>query len=165
MIRSAYVALDQNDESEIFRLLGRTLQRSEQIHDLEGEYQVKAHVIYMQLLLYGFPATGDTFSSLLSSVEEAGISRANVLCYVFRSDVAASRGIWAEARDFLRYAHVGAAQVGDYALFIPIARRTYIVQKEVGQLGDPQAGAGYAIGALIPPEVGRRRFDQFPKAS
>jgi serine/threonine protein kinase/tetratricopeptide (TPR) repeat protein len=165
MIRSAYVALDQNDEAEIFRLLGRALQRSEQIQDLEGEYQVKAHLIYMQLLLYGFPATGDTFSALLSSVEEAGISRANVLCYVFRSDVAASRGIWAEARDFLRYAHVGAAQVGDYALFIPIARRTYIVQKEVGQLGDPQAGAGYAIGAMIPPEVGRRRFDQFPKAT
>ncbi|MEZ4458473.1 MAG: hypothetical protein R3E66_01845 [bacterium] len=159
MIRLAYAAFDRSDESELFRLLGRALQRCEQLHDQEGEYQVRAHVIYAQLLLYGFPLKGETFSALLSSVEEAGITKANVLCYLFRADVAAARGNWAEARDFLRYAHVGAAQIGDYALFIPIARRTYLVQKESGQLGDPHAGAGHAIGAMIPPEVGKRRFE------
>lgn len=165
MVRSAYAALDRGDESEVFRSLGRALQRSEQLQDKDGEFQAKAHVIYVQLLLYGFPAQGDTFSALLASVEEAGVARANVLCYLFRADVAAARGNWAQARDYLRYAHVGAAQVGDYSLFIPIARRTYIVQKESGQLGDPHAGQGYAIGAMLPPEIGKRRFNEFPKAS
>lgn len=164
MIRSAYVAFDLENESELFRLLGKTLQRCEQVQDREGEYLARAHIIYVQLLLYGFPPQGDTFSALLTSVEEADVSRANVLCYIFRADVSAARENWAEARDFLRYAHVSAAQVGDYGLFLPIARRTYLVQKEAGQLGDPHTSSGYAIGSLLPPEVGPRRFDRFPKA-
>ena len=94
---------------------------------------------------------------------EQGLTRAATLCHLFKADVAASRAEFEHARDLLRAAHVGAAQIGDYALFIPIARRIYLIQKETGELGDPHTGAGWAIGSIIPPEVGIRRFDRLPE--
>lgn len=163
MARLAYLALEARDESEVFRTFGRALQRCEQMQYQEGELQIRAHVIYVQLLLYGFPPTGDTFSALMAAQEE-GPTRASTLAYLFRADVAAARGEYANALGFLRYAHVGASQVGDFALYLPISRRVYLIKKAMQQPLDPAAGAGWGLGAMIPPEVGIRRFEQLPHA-
>lgn len=163
MARLAYLALELKDESEIFRTLGRALQRCEQMQYKEGELQIRTHIIYVQLLLYGFPPTGDTFSGLISS-ETDGPTRASTLAYLFRADVAAARGEYANALGFLRYAHVGASQVGDFALYLPISRRVYLIKKAMQQPIDPAAAKGWGLGAMIPPEIGVRRFEQLPHA-
>jgi hypothetical protein len=165
LIRLAYVALARDAEAEIYQRLGEALEQAQSLQDAESDLQIRAHIIYTQLLQHGFRAKGDTFSSLLKASAEQDFSRAAALCYLFKADIAAAREQWQEARDLLRASHVAAAQLGDYALFIPIARRTYLIQKETGELGDPHVGAGYAIGSLIPPEVGQRRFSELPEAT
>lgn len=164
LIRLAYVELDRGDEQAIYARLGEALEKAQALQDAESDLQIRAHIIYTQLLQHGFRAKGDTFSSLLNASAEQGHARAAALCYLFKADVASARGEHQEARDLLRAAHVAAAQLGDYALFIPIARRTYLIQKATNQLGDPHVGAGFAIGSLIPPEVGVRRFSELPQA-
>jgi tetratricopeptide (TPR) repeat protein len=164
LIRHAYVAFSQQDEETVYARLTEAMEQAQAVQDQESELQIRAHIIYTQLLTHGFRARGDTFSSLLNSSDELNLNKAAVLCYLFKADVAAARGEYSEARDLLRYAQIGAAQIGDYAMVIPIARRNYLIQKELGQLGDPHIGAGHAIGALIPPEVGVRRFKELPRA-
>ncbi len=164
LIRHAYVAFDQEDEDTVYARLMEAMEQAQSVSDQESELQIRAHIIYTQLLTHGFKTRGDTFSSLLNSSDELNLNKAAVLCYLFKADVAAARGEFSEARELLRYAQVGAAQIGDYAMVIPIARRNYLLQKEQGQLGDPHIGAGHCIGALIPPEVGVRRFKELPKA-
>jgi len=159
MTRQAYVALEMKEEAEVFRTFGKALQRCEEMQYREGELQIKAHVIYVQLLLYGFPPKGDTFSGLVGS--ESDESRVTALAYLFRADVAAARHEYANAMSFLRHAHVGASQLGDYTLFIPIARRLNLVKQAMAQITDPTA-PGWALGAMIPPEVGVRRFERLP---
>lgn len=164
LIRMAYVELDRGNEQAIYMRLGEALEQAQALHDAESDLQIRAHIIYTQLLQHGFRAKGDTFSSLLRASADQNLQRAAALCYMFKADVAASRGEYQEARDLLKASHSAAAQLGDYALFIPIARRSYLVRKANGELGDPHAGAGWAIGSLIPPEVGVRRFDRLPEA-
>lgn len=163
-IRDAYIAFDLGDEARVFKSLGSALEKAEELGDRESALVARAHIIYVQLLQHGFEAKGDTFSTLLSESADLDLPRASVIAYLFKADVEASRGKWAKAREFLRFSHIGAAQAGDYSLFIPIARRNYLLQKEMGHLGDPHAGAGWSLGAMIPPEVGRRRFSSFPRA-
>jgi len=163
-VREAYIAFDRDREDEVFKCLGRALEKAEELADEEGDLIARTHIIYMQLLQHGFEARGDTFSSLLTESADRELPRASVLAYLFKADVEAARGKWSRARELLRFAHIGAAQAGDYALFIPIARRNYLLQKELGHLGDPHAGAGWSLGAMIPPEVGTRRFSAFPKS-
>jgi serine/threonine protein kinase/tetratricopeptide (TPR) repeat protein len=165
LVRLAYVALDRGDEQAIYGRLGEALEQAQALQDTDSDLQIRAHIIYTQLLQHGFKAKGDTFSSLLNASAEQDLQRAAALCYLFKADVAAARESWQEARELLRAAHASAAQLGDYALFIPIARRNYLIQKEAGELGDPHVGAGFAIGSLIPPEVGERRFDRLPEAT
>jgi hypothetical protein len=86
------------------------------------------------------------------------LARTPVLCWLFRADVSLVRGFLEQARDELKQAYMGAAQLGDYAMFILIARRDYELRKQLGQLGDAHVGAGHALGALVPPEVGKRRI-------
>ena len=164
VIRLAYVELDRGNEQAIYKRLGEALEHAQSLQDVESDLQIRAHIIYTQLLQHGFRAKGDTFSSLLNASAEQNLQRAAAICYMFKADVAAARGQYQDARELLRASHMAAAQLGDYALFIPIARRTYLVQKEMGQLGDPHIGSGWAIGSLIPPEVGVRRFDKLPEA-
>ncbi len=164
LIRLSYVALDRGDESEVYARLGAALEQAQTLGDAESDLQIRAHIIYSQLLQHGFRAKGDTFSSLLTAATGRNFVRAATVCHLYKADVAAAREEWEEARELLRSAHAGAAQVGDYALFIPIARRVYLIQKETGELGDPHLGAGFAIGSLIAPEVGVRRFARLPKA-
>jgi tetratricopeptide (TPR) repeat protein len=160
--RLSYVELDAGNEDRVFEELNRAMQQCQALGDHDSELQTRAHIIYIQMLQHGFPRKGDTFSLLLENADESETSATTVLCYLFRSDVEAARGNYGQARDYLRYAHVAAAQLGDFSIFIPIARRTYLLQKELGQLGDPHSGSGFAIGALLPPEVGARRFVALP---
>lgn len=164
LIRLAYVALDRGKEGDIYAKLGQAIEQAQSLQDAESDLMIRAHIIYSQLLQHGFRAKGDTFSSLLKAATDQNFVRAATVCHMFKADVAASRKEWDQARELLKAAHAGAAQVGDYAMFIPIARRTYLIQKQTGELGDPHIGAGWAIGSLIPPEVGARRFDEFPEA-
>ncbi len=164
LVRLAYVELDRGNEQAIYQRLGEALERAQALNDAESDLQIRAHIIYTQLLQHGFRAKGDTFSSLLNASAEQNLQRAAAICYMFKADVAAARGLHQDARDLLRASHMAAAQLGDYALFIPIARRSYLIQKAIGQLGDPHVGGGWAIGSLIPPEVGVRRFDALPVA-
>lgn len=164
LVRHAYVAFDEGDETEVYARLTEAMNQAQSVRDQESELQIRAHIIYTQLLTHGFRARGDTFSSLLNSSDELNLNKAAVLCYLFKADVAAARGEHSEARELLRYAQIGAAQIGDFAMVIPIARRSYLIQRQQEQLGDPHLGAGYAIGALIPPEVGSRRFKELPEA-
>lgn len=161
MVRLAYLHLEEGEEPQVFKALGKALSRCEELGYTEGQLQVKSHVIYIQLLLYGFPPSGETFSGLLQKEEDS--PRVASLTYLFRADVAAARGEFANALSFLRYAHVSAAQVGDYTMFIPIARRLNLVKDAMAQPVDPLTN-GWGLGAMVPPEVGRRRFDRLPKA-
>lgn len=163
-IREAYVHFAQGDTAKTFEKLSHTLTSAEELGADETAAQARAHIIYLQLLEHGFDARGDTFSSLLQETAKRDFERASVLTYVFKADVECARGAWTKARELLRFAHVSAAKAGDFAAFIPIARRTYLLKKELGHLGDPEAGAGFALGAVIPPEVGTRRFRSFPRA-
>lgn len=164
LVRLAYVELDRGEEQAIYKRLGEAVEQAQQLQDAESDLQIRAHIIYTQLLQHGFRTKGDTFSSLLNASAEQNLQRAAAICYMYKADVASARGLYQDARELLRASHMAAAQLGDYALFIPIARRTYLVQKAMGELGDPHIGSGWAIGSLIPPEVGVRRFDKLPEA-
>ena len=56
--------------------------------------------------------------------------RTPVLCWLFRADVSAARGELTSAREELRQAYAHAAQLGDYAMFILLARRDYLLQRD-----------------------------------
>ncbi len=162
LIRQAYVAFDAEQADRSYTVLTKAAEMSQAIGDRDAELQIRTHIIYFQLLEHQFAVKGDTFSSLLAMGKSLRLVRTPVLCWLFRADVSASRGELTSAREELRQAYAHAAQLGDYAMFILLARRDYLLQRELGQLGDPHIGAGYALGALIPPEVGRRRFQSAP---
>jgi serine/threonine protein kinase/tetratricopeptide (TPR) repeat protein len=160
LIRRAYLSFDAGDSSESYDQLSQTMQLAEEVGDEDQELCVRAHIIYLQLLEHDFRAQGDTFGSLLKKSQDMGLTRAPVLCHFFKADVMAARGDIKYARQLLRDAREAAAQIGDYALFIPIARRDYLLQKRLGELGDPHTGSGFGIGAVIAPETDRRRFNE-----
>jgi len=162
LIRMAYVAFDHDRRDETYSILTTAAEMSQAIGDRDAELQVRTHIIYFQLLEHEFSVRGDTFSSLLGQAKKMRLVRTPVLCWLFRADVSAARREFQTARDELKHAYAAAAQLGDYALFIPISRRDYVLQREMGHLGDPHLGAGYAIGALVPPEIGDRRFERPP---
>jgi hypothetical protein len=157
LIRQAYTSFELDGAANTYDLLTRAAEMSQAIGDRDAELQVRTHIIYFQLMEHGFEVKGDTFSSLLNMGKKMRLARTPVLCWLFRADVSTARGDWESARDELRQAYNSAGQLGDYALFIMIARRDYMLQEKIGQLGDPHIGAGFAIGALIPPEIGPRR--------
>lgn len=157
LIRQAYTSFELDGAANTYDLLTRAAEMSQAIGDRDAELQVRTHIIYFQLMEHGFEVKGDTFSSLLNMGKKMRLARTPVLCWLFRADVSTARGDWESARDELRQAYNSAGQLGDYALFIMIARRDYMLQAKLGQLGDPHIGAGFAIGALIPPEIGPRR--------
>jgi serine/threonine protein kinase/tetratricopeptide (TPR) repeat protein len=158
LVRQSYVSFDRNDMPSCYELLTRAVEMAQAIGDRDAELQVRTHIIYFQLLEHDFEVRGDTFSSILNMGKKMRLARTPVLCWLFRADVSFVRGFLEQARDELRQAYMGAAQLGDYAMFILIARRDYALRKKLGQLGDHHIGAGYALGALVPPEVGKRRL-------
>lgn len=159
LIRKAYLAFDQLDSERCYSLLTQAAEMAQAIGDRDAELQVRTHIIYFQLLEHDLATQGDTFSSLIGMGKKMRLGRTPVLCWLFRADVSAARQDYTTARDELRQAYMHASQLGDYALFILIARRDYALQKAQAQLADVTIGQGYALGALIPPEIRRRRFD------
>ncbi len=164
LVRIAYVHFDLGDPEEAYPILIQAADNAQAIGDRDVELQIRAHLIYFQLLEHDFSIQGEAFTMLLSQGKKMRLVRAPAVCWLFRADVSSARGDYTAARDELKQAYACASQLGDYALFIPIARRDYSIQREVGQLGDPHVGAGYSIGGLVPPEVLRRRFDRPPLA-
>ena len=159
-LREAYVAFDSGDAERAYRALGETMERAEQLDDASSELQVRAHVIYLQLVDHNFSARGDTFASLVDKTRDKDLVRARVLCQVFKSDVHAAHGEVEHALSLLEQARRGAPQIGDYGLLVPLARREYLLKQQIGRLGDVEAGEGWGLAAIIPPEIGRRRFDE-----
>ena len=157
LIRLAYVSFELDQARETYELLTKAGEMAQAIGDRDAELQVRSHIVFFQLMEHNFEVKGDTFSSLLNMGKKLKLSRTPVLCWLFRADVSAARKEWATAREELRQAYTCAGQLGDYALFIMIARRDYLLQQRMGNLGDPHVGSGWAIGALIPPEIGSRR--------
>ena len=157
LIRLAYVSFELDGSRETYELLTKAGEMAQAIGDRDAELQVRSHIVFFQLMEHNFAVKGDTFSSLLNMGKKLKLSRTPVLCWLFRADVSAARKEWATAREELRQAYTCAGQLGDYALFIMIARRDYLLQQRMGNLGDPHVGSGWAIGALIPPEIGARR--------
>ena len=157
LVRLSYVSFELEDGAQTYDALTQAADMAQAIGDRDAELQVRTHIIYFQLAEHDFKVTGDTFSSLLNMGKKMQLARTPVLCWLFRADVSTARARWEEAREELRQAYMHAAQLGDYALFIHIARRDYMLQQKVGQLGDPHIGAGWALGALVPPETGTSR--------
>ncbi len=157
LIRLAYVSFELDQANQTYELLTKAGEMAQAIGDRDAEFQIRTHIIFFQLMEHNFDVRGDTFSSLLDVSKKLKLSRTPVLCWLFRADVSAARKQWAVARDELRQAYMHAGQLGDYSLFILIARRDYLLQQRLGNLGDPHVGSGWAIGALIPPEIGARR--------
>ena len=157
LIRKAYVSFELEGAAETYDILTKASEMAQAIGDRDAELQVRTHIIYFQLMEHGFKVKGDTFSSLLSMGRKMYLSRTPALCWLFRADVSTARQNWAEAREELKQAYSAASQLGDYAMFILIARRDYLLQQKLNQLGDPHIGAGWALGGLVPPEIGPRR--------
>ncbi|MBA2662464.1 MAG: protein kinase [Bradymonadaceae bacterium] len=160
LVRQAYAAFDSNDEELTYDKLSEAAHYAEEVKYADGVHVARAHIIFLQLLDHGFQARGDTFSTLLTVTDDGQATIATVLCDLFRVDVACARGSFEEAHALLGKVRILAANVGDYALFIPIARRDYLIAQTQGRLADPHAGQGVALGASIPPEVGKRRFSE-----
>jgi hypothetical protein len=162
LVRLAYTSFHEAGGDKAYEYLGEALQKAQHIGDSDFELQIRAHLIYLQLLQHGFRSKGDTFSSLLQAGTDADLKRTSALCYLFKSDCEMARGRFSDARDLLRYARISAAQIGDYSLLIPITRRHNLIQTELGQIAEPAITDGFALGALVPPEVGALRFDSPP---
>lgn len=159
-MRQAYALYDQDSADEAFQLLTEAVAFGEEDDEPEQRIIARAHIIYLQLLLHDFRARGDMFSTLLTETDERQVRSSHVLCDLFRVDVAVSRRALREGAGLLSKTRMHAASIGEYALFIPIGRREYIIGQQLGRLNDPHLGSGYALGALIPPEAANRRFDE-----
>lgn len=159
-IRRSYLAFDSGAVGDAYQQLSKTMQMAESTGDAGGELLVRAHVIYLQLLEHDFRTRGATFASLVDKSKDQGLTRARVLCQFFKADVHAARGEFDEARRLLEHSRLGASELGDFSFIIPIARRDHLLGERLGQPGRLAAGRGWALGALIPPEIGQRRFDE-----
>jgi serine/threonine protein kinase/tetratricopeptide (TPR) repeat protein len=157
-IRRAYVAFDSGNNADAYDRLSETMQLAESLDDPGGEMRVRAHVIYLQLLEHDFRTRGVTFASLVDRSKQKNLTRARVLCQLFKSDVHASRAELDESISLLEEARLGAAELRDFALLVPITRRLTVIAQHRNGSDDGHTDTGFAIGALVPPEVGKRRF-------
>ena len=157
-VRQGYAYFDAGDPDECFQALTDAAAYGEDTGDTNRQFIARAHIIYLQLLLHQFKAQGEMFEALLEEdlSSEGGVRR-QVVCDLLQVDVAIAREEYRRAGMMLTRARVGAASLEDYALFIPISRREYRLSTQLGQLGDPHSGAGFALGALVPPEARKRR--------
>ena len=163
IIRQAYAAYAQPElpRERVYAILSGASDMARALGDKDAELQVRTHIIYFQIVDHNFLVQGDTFSSLITEAKKMQLLRTPILCWLFRADVSASGAQWGAAREELKQAYRHAAQLGDYAMFIPIARRDCFLKAKLGQPGDPLPGQGYSLGGLLPPEVGalRHAFD------
>ena len=156
LIRRGYANYDAGDVNAAYERLTEAADFASRLDHAELQRCVRAHIIYLQLFAHGFRARGDTFSSLRMESDDASLHRSHLLCDLFRADVATARRDYREAARLLTRTRRNAAGLGEYGLFIPIARRRFVVDNKLGRLGDPQLGSGYALGALVPPRSSKR---------
>lgn len=167
-IRRAYVTFDAGDSSGAYAQLSEAMQMAEARHNPGAELAVRAHVIYLQLLEHEFRARGEAFAPLLARAQRENLRRAEVLCLVFNADVHAARGAIGQAQALLDQARIGAAELHDYALLVPIARRERGLHRQIWRADSPHDAAPtesmqatiteIGIGALVPPLTNARRF-------
>lgn len=157
LVRAAYVDFDAQQTDRCYEALAQAAELAQSLGDRDAELQVRTHIIYFQLVEHDLSVRGDTFSSLLHMGRRMKLRRTELLCWLFRADVNAARGEVEQAREELREAYTLAARMGDYALFIAIARRDRHLQRRLGLSAPPEPADGYALGALTPPEIGHRR--------
>jgi tetratricopeptide (TPR) repeat protein len=150
LIRQSFVAFDLGQAEHSYTLLTQAAQVAKAINDRDAELQVRTHLIYFQLLELGLETKAETFTSLLESAVHMNLKRTPILCWLYRADVSIAQGKLDDARARLRQAYDLAAQLGDHAVFLIIARREAV-------LGGLSPNSGVALGALVPPEVGVRR--------
>ena len=158
LVRQAYACFDQDEDAAAFEALSDAVTFADEVVDAEQTAVARAHIIYLQLLASGFNARGEFFSSLLVAGPGERVRASNVLCDLFRADVALARDELSEAATLLARARLNAASLGSYGVFIALARREHELGQVRGRLANPHIGTGYAIGSILPPEVGRRRF-------
>ncbi|RAL21242.1 hypothetical protein DL240_14040 [Lujinxingia litoralis] len=158
LVRQAYACFDLNEDEAAFAALSDAVTFAEEVVDEEQRAVARAHIIYLQLLGRGFNARGEFFSTLLVESPGDRVRTSTALRDLFRADVALARGELSEAATRLSRARLNAASLGSYGLFIPLARREHELGQVQGRLPNPHTGSGYAIGSLVPPEIGRRRF-------
>jgi hypothetical protein len=159
----AYSAFFSQNEASAFDSLGEAMKISERVGNFDAELQIRGHLIYIQLMQHGFRDRADTFLTLLNESAEQELMESATISYIFKADSEAARGLWQNALDFLQKARISAAHVNDYGSFIHIERRMHLIKDSMNGTTSAKP-SGYAIGALIPPEVGSRRFSTFPKA-
>jgi len=167
-IRRAYVTFDAGRSSGAYAQLSEAMQLAESRNNPGAELAVRAHVIYLQLLEHEFRARGEAFAPLLARAQGESLRRAEVLCLVFNADVHAARGAIGQAQALLDQARIGAAELHDYALLVPIARRERGLHRQIWRADSPRDAAPteslqatiteIGIGSLVPPLTNARRF-------
>jgi serine/threonine protein kinase/tetratricopeptide (TPR) repeat protein len=169
-IRRAYLAFDAGDAPDAYSQLGEAMQLAESLGDAGAELAVRAHVIYLQLLEHEFRARGTAFAPLVARSRKLDLPRARVLCQIFNADVHAARGDVDQARSLLAEVRLGAAELHDYALLLPLSRRERdLARRDAQNRGRTPAvppplpthappTRGIAIGALVPPLTDARRI-------
>ncbi len=161
-IRLSYAAVFTNEEGEAFKFLNTAMEVARRVGNLDSELQIRAHLIYIQLLLHGFRDRDDTFISLLNEARDRKLLGAMTIACIFKADSEAARGGWAQSLEYLSQARLSAAQIRNYGSFVQIQRRIALIQKTTQSGSLKESVKGYSLGALIPPEVGKRKFEHFP---
>ena len=159
LVRRGYAAFDDERYGDCFSLLSDAVEFAEGTDDRHGQLMARSHLIYLQLVQHDFQAKGAMFSSLLTELDERDIQPPHILCDLFRADIAAARGSLRQAMSLLDQTRQHVAHLGEYPLFIPIARREFHIGARLDQSDYPDPGDGHALGALLAPEAGRRLFD------
>ncbi|AWV88147.1 serine/threonine protein kinase [Bradymonas sediminis] len=167
-IRLAYVAFDAGDSNQAYKQLSEAMEMAASRNSPGAELAVRAHVIYLQLLEHEFRARGEAFAPLLAAAKAKGLRRAEVLCQIFNADVHTARGAIGQAQALLAEARIGAAELHDYALLVPIARRERDLERQIWRADSPHDAAPtesmqatiteIGIGSLVPPITNARRF-------
>ena len=160
MIRLGYAQFDQGSVGEALEMVHQAAEVARESEDKERDICARAHLIYLQLVGQGFEVADGAFVSLLTETEDDDFQAAQVICDLFRADAAMATGELLKAKTLLSRLELQAASIGEFGLMIPIARRqAALMDRQSGQSSTADRGIeGIGLGALIPPEVGRRRL-------
>lgn len=158
-IRLGYARFDQGQLGPALEVIDEAAKLARESQDRGRDISARAHLIYLQLVASDFAVEAGAFASLLAETEDDDLLEAQVICDLFRVDVAIANEAWSKAGTLLSRLSLQVASVGEFGLMLPIKRRQAQLEKHLrpGGSGDAQGVEGLGLGALIPPEVGRRR--------
>lgn len=167
-IRQAYVAFDSGDSGDAYAQLSEAIELASSLNNSGAELAVRAHVIYLQLFEHHFSARGETFAPLIAQARAENLRRAEVLCLYFNANVHAARGAIGQAQALVSQVRIGAAELHDYALLVPLERRERDLTRQIWRADSPKDAPAtesmqaqitqIGIGGLIPPITNARRF-------